>query len=82
MRYKCHMAKKKQPMPPTTQDPPKPTNRHKGIQIPTRLPPEVYAVVEQIAEREHRKVAQMGLVLILEALEARGAYSPPSATSD
>jgi hypothetical protein len=78
-RYKPGMAKKnpKANMPPATTEKPKPANRHKGIQIPTRVPPEMYGVIEKLAERETRKVAQMGLVLIREALEARGEWPPP-----
>ena len=74
---------------PPTQDPPKAPTRqgkHLGIQMPTRLRPEVYAIVDALAGREDRTVAKMGEILIREALQARGllplpeSEEPPPAT--
>ena len=66
----------------TSQEPPRTKQgRHLGIQMPTRLRPEVYAVVEALAEREDRSTAKMGEILVREALEARGLWPPPADAS-
>ena len=65
------------PVPPTTQDQSRARQgSHLGIQIPTRLRPEMYDVVEALAAEEDRSTAKMGEILIREALAARGLWPP------
>jgi hypothetical protein len=50
--------------------------KRQDYQIPTRVPPELRRVLEAEAAKERRKVAQMGLILLEEALTARGVWPP------
>jgi hypothetical protein len=44
--------------------------------MPTRLSPEMWAVLEAISAEEERSIAQVGMMLLREALVARGKWPP------
>jgi hypothetical protein len=50
-------------------------------QIALRLPDEVRVVVEALADREHRAMANLCAVLVQEALVTRGLW-PPADTAE
>jgi type II secretory pathway component PulM len=50
-------------------------NKHKLVGL--RLPKPIRSVVEGLAKRERRSVAQMSAILVEEALTARGLWTPP-----
>jgi hypothetical protein len=71
------MSKQKKPQKP------KPMNatasKHKGRQLPARVDKPMWDTLERLAKGEDRKVAQMVVVLLKEALTARGKWPPANA---
>lgn len=59
---------------------PAPADRHKGYQLPARVSPHMRDVLEAVARKERRKLAQMVVLLLEEALRARGDWSEPPET--
>jgi hypothetical protein len=60
-----------------------------NIEMPTKLKrasiylePEIKELIDKMADSEHRSVANMISVLILEALEGRGLISTPKSPED
>jgi hypothetical protein len=60
-----------------------------NIEMPTKLKrasiylePEIKELIDKMADSEHRSVANMISVLILEALEGRGLISTPESPED
>lgn len=66
--------KKKKPLNATA-------DRHKGYQLPTRVDSHMRSLLEKVAKPERRKVAQMVIILLEEALRARGAWVDPPPVS-
>jgi len=60
----------------------KKTKKQDPVYPPTRCPPTLRAIIKALAEQEHRSAANMGLVLLTEALMARGLWRPPEPQSD
>jgi hypothetical protein len=57
-------------------------DRHRGRQLPTRIGESLNAVLEAEAKKERRSVAQMGLILLEEALTTRGVWPPKEGGGD
>jgi hypothetical protein len=59
---------------------PKPVNatagKHKGRQLPARVDKATWDAIDRLAGVEDRKFAQMTVILLKEALRARGALPP------
>ena len=56
-------------------------DRHKHAVLSLRPPPAIRAAVAQMARAERRSLAQAALILLEEALAARGLF-PPAAGAD
>lgn len=53
-------------------------DRHRNEILSFRPEPSLADIIRRLANTERRKVSQMLLVLVEEALAARGLYTPPS----
>jgi hypothetical protein len=51
-------------------------DRHRGWQLPTRVGEPLRKVLETLAREQRRSVAQMSMILLEEALAARGLWPP------
>lgn len=70
------MGRHRKPKPVDATASPKPSTGRKGHQLPARAGDALWKLLQEVARRERRKVAPMVLLLLEEALRARGLDVP------